>query len=570
LRYVCEAVQALPQEVVGHDMRELILRKAEQARESAAVPGARAIGERADASNGEAAATLDAAPKYTFGQTRRGWIWASLAIAAALLIMVFGRGPERGRLPVVAKREGPAPEARGFGRDLQIRAANEPAAPPATSEAAPPTPTDLSWQMRKTDLDVQPAPASGPELPSRSLSLESTSEPSSAPAAVPAQPTEEARLNYGAYAGASAPPATNKDESLAEGAAEMPAADHLAAATPETEVQDLSSASELGDASVAGQLARPADEAAPVEDAVVVVRVHAKRAALENKAFDRLLERSGIEVDSAVDDAGATDLAQETRAARRFAENGQAPAAKPAPDQQKDDATVEAVLVEASPTAIASCMDGLNKDAENFVALVVDDTSAVRAQSAIEASPDSQVFAKQQTAENLELSKYNRGRVPAELESLDRDKNYFYDSYGGGYGGGRSGGGRFGGVAGGGVAGGGVAGGELGLEQVRHERVFRARKTLAESNAGLAVRLKEWGSDARPQAGSLRLQSAPTGQTDGKAERGAAAFKVQDQRREMKEADTAAADNKLQVLFLFSLEDPAAATPTPASRGKAQ
>jgi hypothetical protein len=131
----------------------------------------------------------------------------------------------------------------------------------------------------------------------------------------------------------------------------------------------------------------------------------------------------------------------------------------------------------------------------------------------------------------------------------------FYRSYGGGYGGGRFGG---------------VAGGEYGLQQETQERMFRARKTLAESNAGLAVRLKEWGTDAQPQDGSLRLQPPPAGLADGNAERGAAAFKVQDLRREMKEAGTAAADNKLQVLFLFSCEDPAATTPIAPSRGKAQ
>jgi anti-sigma factor RsiW len=559
LRSVSEAVQALPQEVVGHDMRQSILSKAELARESAAIPGLLAVGEHADASNGEAAATLDAAPKFTFGQTRRGWVWASLAIAAALLIMVFGREPQRDRLPAVAKREGRTTDASGRGRDLEIRAANEPAAAPAASEGTRPVPTNFSWQMR-TDMDARPTPSSGPEPQSGTLRLETAAETSSAPAAVPAPPAEEARRNLGGYLTDAAQPA-NKDESLAEGVAEMPASDYLAAAdTPAMEVHDLSAANELGDASVAGEPAPPADEAPPVEDPVVVVRVHAKRAALETKAFDRLLERSGIEVDSAVDDAGATNLAQETRAARPFAENGQAAAAaETAPDKRKEDATVEAVLVEASPAAIASCMDGLNRDVENFVGLVVDDTSAVKAQSAVDEARDSQVFAKQQMAETLELSKYNRGTVPAEPESLDRDKSHFYDSYGAGFGGGRFGGGQSGGVA----------GGELGLEQVRQERMFRARKTLTESNAGLAVRLK-WGTDAQPQDGSLRLQSAPAGQTDGKAARGAAAFKAQDLGREMKEAEQAATDNKLQVLFLFSCEDPAAATPTAPSRGKAQ
>jgi hypothetical protein len=335
----------------------------------------------------------------------------------------------------------------------------------------------------------------------------------------------------------------------------MPAADHLAAAATATELRDLSQAEQMGGASVAGQPAPPVDEAPAVEDQLVVVRVHAKRAALETKTFDQLLERSGIEVDTAVDDAGTNKIAEESRSARRFAENGQAAAAAElAAGLQKDGATVEAVLVEASPAAIASCMDGLNKDVEHYVGLAVDDTSAVKAQSAEETARDPQVFAKQRLAENLELSKYNRGTVPAEAESLDRDKSYYFRSDGLGFGGGRFGG---------------AGGGEYDLQQVQQERL-RARKTLTESNAGLAVRLKEWGTHAEPQAGRVGKLSVRGGLTDGSEAPAAAAFKVQELRREMKDARQAAADNKLQVLFLFSCEDPAATTPTAPSRGKAQ
>jgi hypothetical protein len=574
LRSVSEAVQALPQEVVGHDMRESILRKAEQARESALMPGLRAVGEHADAPNGEAAATLDAAPKFTLGQTRRGWIWASLAVAAALLIMVFGREPERDKLPAVAQRDDRAPEARGFGRDLVIRAPNEPtatepAAPAGATDGAAPAPSNSSWQLTTapTDMEAAPAPTSGPpQLGARSLALESATDIPSAPAPAPspAQPAEENRLHYGAYADRAARPATNKDESLAEGGAEMPATDHLAAATPAIELQDLSQANELGDASVAGKPA-PADEAPPVEEQLVVVRVHAKRAALESKTFDQLLERNGIEVDSAVEDAGTTNVAQETRSARRYVENGQAAAAgEPAPEQRKEDATVEAVLVEASPAAIASCMDGLNKDVENFVGLVVDDTRAVKAQSATEAARDPQMFAKQQLAENLELSKYNRGTVPAEPESLARDKSsYFYRSGGGGFGGGRQGYGADGGRLGG------YGGGERELQQ-QQVRLFRARNTPTESKSGVAVRFNDWGTNPEPQAGRVGQLSVRGGMTDRNEAPAAASFKAQELRREMKESEQAAADNKLQVLFLFSCEDSAAATPTTPSRGKAQ
>ncbi len=460
LRSVSEAVQALPLEVVGHDMRESILRKAEQAREQTTVPGLRAVGEHADASNGEAAATLDAAPKFTLGQTRRGWIWASLAVAAALLIMVFGREPERDRLPAVAKVEGRAADETGRGRELAIRAPNEPAARPATSETAPPPPSDSSWQMT-SDMDAEPAPTSGPQPRAMPLGLDTVTDLPSSPAAVPPQPGEEARSTYGGYADASAPPPTNKDESLAEGIAEMPAADRLAAAAPATEFHDASLADGIADASAVGQPAPPADEALAAEDPLVVVRVHAKRAALDGKTFDRLLERSGIEVGSADDDFGATTVEESTRSARRYAENGQAPAAvEPAPDQVKDDATVEAVLVEASPAAIAACMDGLSKDQENFVGLFVDDTSTVKAQSAAESAHNPEVFAKLKVAENLELSKYNRGIVPAEQESLDRDKYYSYGNDGAGFGGGRFGG---------------AGGGERDLQQRQQGRLFRAQ-----------------------------------------------------------------------------------------------
>jgi hypothetical protein len=100
--------------------------------------------------------------------------------------------------------------------------------------------------------------------------------------------------------------------------------------------------------------------------------------------------------------------------------------------------------------------------------------------------------------------------------------------------------------------------------------LIRARKTLTESNEGLAVRFKEWGNNAKSQAGRVGQLSVRGGLADGAAAPANTEFRVQELRREMKEAEQAAADDKLQVLFLFSCEDPAAATPTTPSRGKAQ
>jgi hypothetical protein len=70
-----------------------------------------------------------------------------------------------------------------------------------------------------------------------------------------------------------------------------------------------------------------------------------------------------------------------------------------------------------------------------------------------------------------------------------------------------------------------------------------------------------------PQSVAQQLARGGLTDKDASAE-SAATLRMQDATREMKEAEQAAADNKLQVLFLFSCEEPA--TPTPASRGKAQ
>jgi hypothetical protein len=368
-----------------------------------------------------------------------------------------------------------------------------------------------------------------------------------------------------------------KDEALAESVAEMPApSDRLAAAaTPSTELHDLAQSTELGATAAGGEpAAAPAGQDQAASDPLLVVRVHAKRAALETRTFDRLLERSGIEVEPDATNESVTDnFAESRRAARRFVQNGQTDgvAAEPATGQPAEAASVDAVLVEAPPAAIMACMDGLNKDQENFLGLVVDETAAAEAKSAAIDAIDPQFLNKQKLAEDLELSKYNRGIVPPEPESLARDKFHYYRSDGANLGGGGFGGGRFGGA----YADDGRF--EL-LQQDQQDRLLRARKALTESQKGLAVRLREWGSESAQQPSQSLAQQTVRGglaNEDARADSDAAAklqeeAKLQELGREMKEAEQRAADNKLQVLFLFSSEEPAAAPATPRSRGKAQ
>ncbi|HEY3391939.1 MAG TPA: hypothetical protein VGK58_04490 [Lacipirellulaceae bacterium] len=571
LRAVCEAVQALPQEVVGHDMRDSILHQANAVRQTAAAARLQDADEHADVSNGQTSTALDDGPKLTIGRTRRGWVWASLAIAAALLIMAFGREAERDRLPNLAQRQdkGPLGDARGGATDLEVRAVNEPAAPADESESAPPPDNRFAWQAPATDMDAvsapetasEPAPTSGPQPRGRARTLELATE--SPPPPAQAQRAEELGRNY-ADSTPAAPPTETQAESLKEEVPEMPAADRLAPAAPATELGDMGLGNTVADAAAGGEPAAapavPADENQADDDPLVVVRVHAKRSAVESRTFDRLLERNGIEVNSALtDESELAALDGSRRAFRRFAETGQTNGtAEPASDQPNEADTVDAVLVEAPPAAIEAYIDGLNKDQENVLGLRVDETAAVEAKSATDFAADTNAFAKPKLAENLELTKYNRGIVPAEQESLARDNYHFYRSDGAGFGGGRFSG---------------ASSNEARLQLLQQRGLLRARKSLSESGAGVAVRLNERGAIAQ-QPQPFGQQSARGGlgaENDSRAAQNdsqAAALKVESVRRGMKEGEQRAADNKLQVLFLFSFDE--AATPSPPSRGKAQ
>ena len=99
LRFASFAIQSLPDEAVGHDLRESVLRRAEQAKLAAG--GAAADG--ADPPANEPVRLSDPAPQFTIGRTRRGWIWATVAMAAGIAIMFLQPGDDQdASLPPVA------------------------------------------------------------------------------------------------------------------------------------------------------------------------------------------------------------------------------------------------------------------------------------------------------------------------------------------------------------------------------------------------------------------------------------------------------------------------------------
>jgi chromosomal replication initiator protein len=84
LRNVSEAVRALPREAVGRDLRESILRRAEAAEQGAKNRANVSARTEVNESDGAPAPWGEPISKLTIGRTPRGWLWASLAVAAAL------------------------------------------------------------------------------------------------------------------------------------------------------------------------------------------------------------------------------------------------------------------------------------------------------------------------------------------------------------------------------------------------------------------------------------------------------------------------------------------------------
>src|SRR3954447_25256429 len=83
LRLVSQSVQAMPQQNMGRDLSETIVALIEQERKPSPAP--------ADSSR-----LGGKLPKLPIFGSRRAWIWASLALAAGLFIMVVERGDDRG------------------------------------------------------------------------------------------------------------------------------------------------------------------------------------------------------------------------------------------------------------------------------------------------------------------------------------------------------------------------------------------------------------------------------------------------------------------------------------------
>jgi hypothetical protein len=371
LRNVSQSIRDLPTECIGYDLRDSILQRATAA--SRAVPGPESkTTHNHPTSLSHTASTL---PTFTVGRTTRGWVWAATAIAAAILIMVLQPSDQQNAdLPDVAQNDKPHAKS----------------ATPMNREPAADTPVD-SRETPASSMAEGRAPATPAPAPRDSVV--------GGPDNIAAAPASE--------------PAATSD-------AFMPNATALR--RPADKAQDLAAAT----AAPSAEQPSAGDVAASHQP--LVVRVLARRAAVENQAFAALLQKNGVVLQPA---------ARQLKGEGKAVANAPAPAAAPGIDEplaevredeaieseRKDARTavasrpeipntenIELVLVEAPPQTILSCLNELRSDADNYAGIAVDVPSAADGKQP-DASP-------QESQQASEFARFNRGAVPLSPETV--------------------------------------------------------------------------------------------------------------------------------------------------------
>jgi len=452
LRHISQTVRGLPQEKVGRDLRETILRRVE-----ATKAGAQSATSTSDSA---AKQHIDSLPTFTIGRTRRGWIWASLAVAAGLLIMFTqSDSPDDNDLRMVAQ--------------------------PNREES-----------LSKVDRGREPASmTAGPEAEPLAGSLATSREMAEGtPATAPMAIDETSGLA-----------ATDSFDSLAEAPSEPPA-------------------TELG---LSADMATPPREpnGSADDEQLVVVRVLAKPAAIENKAFDKLLVSNGIALDAEQSNGQAGGLANRVQAPAPLSRAAEADSAAVAAAAADNESNVDVVLVDAPPSAIYSCLEELNRDSTNYAGVAIEDVPDNQ-ESASTTAPTKKLA--------FDLNKYNRGIVPPQQQRLfagDKDSYRYYakeDRYGGGLGG--------------------TANGDVGALK---SKLGEVRKSENLSNQARARRLHSYAENSGPV--DKIAGAGASGQDFSTSD----AFELRQLQRQLK---TPANDDNMQVWFLLSPSDAAAAS----------
>lgn len=408
VRSVSQSIQRLPLENIGADVRGRILDRIQKLEPSA---------QPRTAADGQPSPAGDVLPKITIFNSRRSWIWASLAVAAGLMIMFLDRGEEKNKqLPVIAKNDtdteakrrldeaappmsGAHREALSDDKDALARI-EKPGPPPASSAAVsavpPPAPSPATVA---TSAPAPPAVKLEERLPAtdnKGMSDELVAKPAASPADSP-PPTALATGGGGA-------------ERKTMGGA-MAVGRSASAGAPVDTYGAVAKGAPLGSAAPAVE----ARESLPTADSLVVVHVLAKPTAIHNKAFDKLLISNGINIEAEtlggeVADAAKVPPALETEsAARQFGKMKVA--------QHTDE--VDMVLVDAPESAVKACLADLQKDADNYASVEIEETP-----SEDRAKQQKQLEEKKEKVATG-FGQYNRGMIPQQQKENFRNQFYY-------------------------------------------------------------------------------------------------------------------------------------------------
>jgi hypothetical protein len=453
LRSVSQAMRGLPRERVGEDLRSVILARVQDVKPgnvpssvttASAGLEANGQGEPSTSDENDIEAT-HSRPTFSIGRTRRGWAWAALAVAAAIVVMFVQRGEERGRgnLQVAADDAGrqvdkgdqsaeresaDGPDAAFRGKDaalvvedgrrldrdsapLELRPLNESASRVTTAPVAPTdglsalSPPSGKEERYAESVDNQPSRQKSAELTvGTQLAQESSAVPRDETAAVQDLAAASREVAASSRGGdvkqpEAAPPVVEDAERRTQ-SVEAVAQAGVQADTAEAELSQR----------------RPAAPVAESLRDVMIVYVDVNQDAMQSGDFGRKLAANQIAIDptpmrfskqfASPDEAKLTDDGPPADGVDALASEVRSRAASALERSPVD----EAILVEAPPAQIERLLGQLSADAENVVGISISESGAIEEMSRIGGSA------------TLNWQRFNRSAAAAPQPNLAEQK----------------------------------------------------------------------------------------------------------------------------------------------------
>lgn len=539
LRLVSQSVQALPTESLGRDLSEDIIRRAREAKPAQAASATTKTSTVEDRSR-----PRDTMPKITIFNSRRAWIWASMALAAGLLIMIVQSGDDREKkLPPIAARnqEGaqiqPADEVgQPARREISVSDASKPTSPSPATVAVDDGVYETKVDALGTAMPAAEKPGEGGSGRSSGVTRNGAAAGPPVAAASPAPALQKEREEIMLEAG---------DASSTRTAAPGQAFDKRTDSPQPTGGLSASGGSQV----IAAEKQKKSESIAiPNAQQFVVVRVVAKPDALKNGSFERLLADNKLEF-----------VPQPAQNGPRSFSGGKLPttlqsALKDQVSNNVERRAVDMVLVEAPAPVVESCLAQLNKNENDFLSIAVSEEPQSHDRFDAKSTP-----AKKLAVTSKNLSHFSRGTAPpVQEETIDLRKWYYDFNKSSEFA--PKGSPRAGGL-------GGEASATSGVEQDANGDKKLSYHLQLGSEVRRARRIETWGVNNRqagePASPELSSPKPPVGRAAGSQSGAKTPSQSMSQRpsNEQAEAKADSNDNDLKVLFVFT----AAEAPTPSA-----